>query len=318
MGLGRKNMLKKLVVIVGPTSSGKTDLSIKLALQLKNVGGRPSAKFLEGEVVSADSRQVYKRMDIGTGKITKKEMRGIPHHLLDVVFPNTRFTVSQYQRKAKKAIKEIQKRNKLPLLVGGTGFYIDAVVDGLIIPPVKPDWELRKKLEEKTAQELFKKLKKLDPKRAKNIDQFNKRRLIRALEIVLKSKKPVPSLKIKPIDSDVLFLGIKKDSKELKKLIKKRLLKRLRQGMIAEVKKLHNPPIGRGVSWKRLEEFGLEYRYISLHLQNKITKEEMIEKLTKEIEHYAKRQMTWFKKDSRIHWVKNQKTAQKLLTNFLK
>ena len=130
--------MNKLIVILGPTSSGKTGLSIKLA------------KKFNGEVVSADSRQVYKGMDIGTGKVTKKEMAGIPHYLLDVANPKTRFSVAQYQSLALKAIKDIQKKNKIPFLVGGTGFYIQSVADGIIIPEVKPDWKLRKRLEKMT------------------------------------------------------------------------------------------------------------------------------------------------------------------------
>lgn len=294
-------MSNKLIVIVGPTSSGKTDLSIRLA------------KKFGAEIISADSRQAYKGMNIGTGKVTKKEMQGVPHHLLDVVSPKTRFDVTKYRKLALKAIEKIQKKNKIPILVGGTGFYIQAVIDGIIIPPVKPDWKLRKKLEKKTAPELFKMLKKLDFHRAKTIEKDNKRRLIRALEIIIKTKKPVPKLKKQPLKADILILGIKKDQKELKKLIEKRLLKRLKQGMLAEVKKLHK----QGVSWKRLEEFGLEYRYLALYLQNKLSKQEMIEKLQKEIEHYAKRQMTWFKRDSRIKWIKTYDKAKILVKDFL-
>ncbi len=290
--------MKKIVVILGPTASGKTDLSIKLA------------KKFGGEIVSADSRQVYKGMNIGTGKATKKEMQGIPHHLLDVASPKKRFTVAQYKKLAEKAIKNIQKKGRLPFLVGGTGFYIQAVIDGIIIPEVKPDLKLRKGLEQKSAEDLFKRLERIDPKRAKNIDKFNKRRLVRALEIVMSSKSPVPPLKTNPIDSEILILGTNK--KDLNKLIYYRLIKRLKYGMIAEVKRLRK----QGVSWKRLEEFGLEYRYIALFLQGKISKKEMIEKLQKEIEHYAKRQMTWFKRDKRIHWIKNEKQARNLLKNF--
>ena len=153
-------MKNKLIVILGPTASGKTDLSVKLA------------KKYNGEVVSADSRQVYKGLDIGSGKITEKEMCGVPHWLLDVANPKARFTVSQYQKLALKAIKNIQKKNKLPILVGGTGFYIQSIVDGIIIPEVKPDWKLRKKLEKLTYEELFEKLKKIDPKRAESIEEI--------------------------------------------------------------------------------------------------------------------------------------------------
>ncbi len=299
----------KLVVILGPTASGKTDLSIKLAKKFK------------GEVVSADSRQVYKGMDIGSGKITKKEMQGIPHYLLDVASPKRKFTVTQYRKLALKAIKDIQKRNKLPFLVGGTAFYIQAVIDGITIPEIKPDWKLRKQLEKKTAQELFKMLKKLDPNRAKTIEKHNPRRLIRALEIVIKTKKPVPKTEYNPINSEVLIIGIKRD--DLKDLIKKRLLKRLphsrtsslrgKKNMINEVRDLKKS----GLSWKRLEEFGLEYRFISRYLQKKITYNEMIEKIQKESERFAKKQMTWFKKDKRINWIENYKEAEKLLEQFL-
>ncbi|MCH8325933.1 MAG: tRNA (adenosine(37)-N6)-dimethylallyltransferase MiaA [Bacteroidetes bacterium] len=239
---------------------------------------------------------------------------GIPHHLLNIASPKRKFTVVQYQKLALKVIKKIQKKNNLPILVGGAAFYIQAVVDGIIIPSVKPDWKLRKKLEKKTIQELFKMLKKLDPRRAKTIESKNKRRLIRALEIVIKTKKPVPLLKKNKPQFEVLILGIRKDPEELKERIRKRLLKRLKQGMIAEVKKLRKS----GFSWKRLEEFGLEYKYIALYLQNKITKKELIDRIQKESEHFAKRQMTWFKRDKRIKWIKNLQESEKLAKNFLK
>jgi len=302
MGFKRRNFVKnKLIAILGPTASGKTDLSIKLA------------KKFNGEVISADSRQVYKGMDIGSGKVTKKEMKSVPHYLLDVASPKRKFTVVQYQRLAMKAIDKIHKKIKIPFLVGGTGFYIQAVVDGIIIPEVKPDWKLRKKLEKKNIEELFKMLKKLDPRRAKSIEKKNKRRLIRALEIVIKTKKPVPLLKKKPLQFEALIIGIKKSPEELKELIRKRLLKRLKGGMIAEVKKLKKS----GLSWKRLEEFGLEYRFLAQYLQNKLTYEEMLEKIQKESEKFAKRQMTWFKRDKRIHWTKNYRKAEKLIKTLL-
>ena len=297
----RKNQEKKLIAVLGPTASGKSELAINLAKKFK------------GEVISTDSRQVYKGMDIGTGKITRKEMRGVPHYLLDVTSPKRRFTVAQYKKLALGAIDKIFRQNKIPILCGGTGFYIQAVVDGIVIPVVKPDWKLRKNLEEKSAEELFKKLKKVDPERAKTIDGKNKRRLIRALEIVIKTKRTVPPLRKQPLPYPVLMIGVKKEKTELKKLIKKRLLKRFKQGMIEEVKKLHKS----GVSWKRLEEFGLEYRYIAEFLQKKTNHKEMLEKLQRAIEDYARRQMTWFKKDPRINWIKNQKEAEGLVKDFL-
>ena len=295
-------MDKKLIVILGPTASGKSGLAVKLA------------KKFNGEIISADSRQVYRGMDIGTGKVTKKEMEGIFHYLLDVVSPKRRFTVFQYRKLAINAINKILKKGKIPVLCGGTGFYIQAVVDGILIPEVPPDWKLRKKLEKKSLKELFFQLKKLDPKRAKKIDKKNPRRLIRALEVIIKTKKPIPALKKKPLPYPVLMLGIKKDFQTLKKLIKGRLLKRLKRGMIAEVKRLKKS----GVSWKRLEDFGLEYRWITKFLQKKISFLEMKKELQKDIEHFAKRQMNWFKRDQKIRWVKNYKEAEKLVKKFLK
>lgn len=301
---------KKIIVILGPTASGKSDLAVRIA------------KKFRGEIISADSRQVYKGMDIGTGKITKKEMCGIPHHLLDVASPKRKFTVTQYRKLALLAINKIFKNGKIPIICGGTGFYIQAVIDGLVIPQVKPDWKLREKLGKKTVKELYKILKKLDPRRARTIEKENPRRLIRAIEIVMKTKKPVPLLKMNPLPYPVLIIGIKKSPEELSKLIKKRLLKRLKAGMIEEVKKLHR----NGVSWKRLDEFGLEYRWLARYLtdfQNlpyleRFRKSRHQEALQKDIEHYAKRQMTWFKRDNRIHWIKNREEAEKLTQKFLK
>jgi len=294
--------MNKIVVILGPTASGKTDLSIRLA------------KKYNGEIISADSRQVYKGLDIGSGKITKKEMKGVPHYLLDVADPKRKFTVARYKKLAEKVIKRIQKDGKLPIIVGGTGFYIQSIVDGTIIPEIKPNWELRKKIEKMGCKEMFIKLKNLDPVRAKNIDKNNPRRLVRALEIILTTKKPVPEIATKKITYQVLKIGIKKSSEELKNLIHKRLTKRLKKNlMIKEIKNLHKA----GVSWKRLEEFGLEYRIVAQYLQNKVSFEEMKSKIQIDSEHYAKRQMTWFKRDKKIIWVDNLKHSKKVLDSFL-
>ncbi|MFH1346933.1 MAG: tRNA (adenosine(37)-N6)-dimethylallyltransferase MiaA [Spirochaetota bacterium] len=295
----------KIIVILGPTASGKSNLAVQLAKKFK------------GEIISADSRQVYKGLNIGSGKITKKEMQGIPHYLLDVASPKHTFTVSQYQKLAGKAIKKILKKGKIPIICGGTGFYIDALIYNYKLPEVPPQPKLRKELEKKSTDVLFKQLKKLDPVRAKNIDKFNKRRLIRALEIVLTTKKPVPilftSLSGSKQNYDVLFIGTKKTQEELKKLIAKRLKKRLKNGMIEEIEKLHK----QGVSWERLESFGLEYRFIAKYLQNKINYEEMKNLIQKESEHYAKRQMTWFKRNKNINWIESYKQTGKLINNFL-
>ena len=303
---GRTNQIKKLVVILGPTSSGKTGLSIKLA------------KRFNGEVVSADSRQVYKGMDIGSGKVTKKEMQGIPHYLLDVANPRTRFSVVQYQKMALKAIKDIHKKNKIPFLVGGTGFYIQSIVDGVVIPEVKPNWKLRKKLELQPLPELVKQLAKLDPVRASTIDQNNPRRVVRALEIILTTKHPVPTLARRSPSGEggcqLIQIGIKKNTEQLKKLIQKRLLERLKNNaMVNEVKKLR-----KSLSWKRLEEFGLEYRFVAQYLQGKISYQQMVDSIQKESEHFVKKQITWFKRDTRIKWIKSQKEAEKLINKFLK
>ncbi|MBU1255322.1 tRNA (adenosine(37)-N6)-dimethylallyltransferase MiaA, partial [Patescibacteria group bacterium] len=157
-------MLKKLIIILGPTASGKSDLAIKLA------------KEFNGEIISADSRQIYKEMDIGTAKVTKKEMDNIPHYLINIINPNQEFTLAQYKKLAVKTIKDIQKRNKLPFLVGGTGLYIQSIVDNLQIPEVVPDKKLRDKLENQTNQKLYNQLKKLDPESLKVININNKRR----------------------------------------------------------------------------------------------------------------------------------------------
>ncbi|HRY52503.1 MAG TPA: tRNA (adenosine(37)-N6)-dimethylallyltransferase MiaA [Candidatus Portnoybacteria bacterium] len=291
---------KPIIVIVGPTASGKSDLAVFLS------------KKYNGEVISADSRQIYKGMDIGTGKITRKEMAGIPHYLLDVASPSRRFTAAQYKKLAQQAIKNIQRKNKLPIICGGTGFYIRALIDDLQIPKIKPDLKLRAQLEKKTTTELFAQLKKLDPRRAKEIDRHNPRRLVRALEIIYKTGQPVPELKLEP-QPNVLFLGIKKSRPELARRIKRRLQKRFKQGMLTEVKKLRK----QGLSWQRLDSFGLEYRWLARFLQNKISYTEMVERLQKDIEHFAKRQMAWFGKDSRIHWIKNPAQARKITSDFL-
>lgn len=292
----------KLLVVLGPTASGKSDLAVELA------------KKFNGEIISADSRQVYKGMDLGTGKITKKEMKGIPHHLLDVYSPKKVFTVAEYKKLADEAIQDILKRNKLPIICGGTGFYIDAVVSGQSFPEVLANPKLRKELESKSLESLQKMLKKIDSKRFETIDTKNKVRLVRAIEIA-KTLGKVPPTK-NAIVYDSICIGINWPKEVLNERIYTRIISRIKDGMIEEIQSLHEA----GVSWKRMFALGLEYRYISLFLQDKLTKEEMIETLHTRICQFKKRQMTWFKRDKNIVWVepKKFKEAEKAIRLFLK
>lgn len=287
-------MLPKILVILGPTASGKSDLAVRLALQRN------------GEVISADSRQVYKGLDIGSGKITKREMRGIPHHLLSVVSPDKIFTASDYSFLARKIIDDILRRGKLPIVCGGTGFYIDALLYNHLIANCPRDTKIRKVLNKLTTQELSDKLAKLDPERFKNIDVQNRVRLIRAIEIVLSTGKPAPKINKKPL-YDAEKIGILWPMEKLDERIQSRLDKRLdasgKFNMIEEVAKLAFPERGKGLSFKRLYELGLEYRYISLYLQGELDYQTMRAQLLTAIKQYARRQMTWFRKDRDIQWI---------------
>ena len=278
---------RKIIVILGPTASGKSALGVKLA------------KKINGEIISADSRQVYKGLDIGSGKITKKEMSGIPHYCLDIISPKKIFTVIDFKKCADKAIEKIFAKNKTPIIVGGTGLYIQAIVDNIILPEVKPNWKLRKELEKKTTGEMFKMLKKLDPERAKNIAPKNPRRLIRAIEIAEKLGKTPKLMSMSRRDLDIRQIGIKLPDEILKINIEKRIKKMLKGGLVAETKKLKKS----GLSWKRIYELGFEYKYSALFLRRKISKDEMLAKMLIENWQYAKRQMTWFKRDKRIKWI---------------
>jgi len=287
--------LKKILVVLGPTASGKSDLAVKLALERN------------GEVISADSRQVYRGLDIGSGKITSDEMKGVPHHLLDVTSPHKIFTVSDYARLARRAAEDILSRGKLPIVCGGTGFYIDAILYGDSFANITPDPAIRKQLQKLSTEELADKLSELDPDRFSSIDVKNRVRLVRALEIVLLTGKPVPKTKKKPLYK-AEKVGILWPMEELDKRIELRLDRRLSPpvggGMVEEVANLKFPPRGRGLSWKRMYDLGLEYRYISLYLKGELTYEEMCSKLLTAIKQYARRQMTWFKRDKEIKWVK--------------
>jgi len=315
---GELNTVKKVIVILGPTASGKTGLGVKLA-----------ARFA-GEIISADSRQVYRGMDIGTGKdldeydIKKGNKKiSIPYHLIDVASPRTEFNLIKFQRLAFKAMDDILKRKKIPIIVGGTGLYLEALVDNYDLTGAKPDKVFRERMEKKTVAKILSLLKKINPELAAGLnasEQKNKRRLIRYLEI----QKYAPADKKNPGKNkshyEFLLLGLMSGTREeLNKKIYKRLIDRLeKEGMIEEVKRLREE----GVSWKRLKGFGLEYKFISLYLEKEINYETMAEKLYIAIRQFAKRQMTWFRRwernGAKIYWLKNKEEAAGLVDEFLK
>ncbi len=286
---------------MGPTASGKSDLAIALAQKYN------------GEIISADSRQVYRGMDIGTGKVTKAEQKQAKHWLIDVASPKRSYNVTHFVRDAKKVRADIKERRKTVIICGGTGFWIQALLEEDSFPAVKPDLKLRKRLGKLSAEKLFAQLKKKDPKRAKTIDPKNKIRLIRALEIIATLGKVPLSVKKTVKNDGVVFIALNPPKETLDQKIGVRLEKRLKQGMLAEVKRLREE----GIGFKKLESFGLEYKYLSLFLQKKISKEEMKERLNFETRHYAKRQLTWLRRyekmGAHIHWISDPKEAYKII-----
>lgn len=307
--------LKPLIVILGPTASGKTGLALDLA------------KEFNGELVNADSRQIYKEMDIATnktlgGNVTKKSdgdetvyfIEDTPLYLLDLVAPDKTITLAEYKHFAIKKIEEIRSRNKLPILVGGTGLYISTIVDNLNIPEAPPDEVLRKELEQKNARELFNALGRIDPKAAESIGPDNKRKLIRALEVYKATGKPFFDQKTKGAPLfNTLELGIEIDRKELYERIDGRVDEMIKAGLIEETRNL-------------LEKYdpnlpamsGIGYKEINSYLQGEIPLEEAIQQIKWHTHQYARRQITWFKRDSRINWVKDYREAGELVEKFIK
>ncbi len=270
---------EKIIVVAGPTASGKSDFAVELALKEN------------GEIISADSRQVYRDLDIGTGKITKEEMKGIPHHMLDVVDAGSDFSVAEYARLAKPVLEDILARGKVPIICGGTGQYIDALIYDVELPEVPPHNELRRELERKSAEELYSELLHKDPKRAARIDRHNKVRLVRALEIVQELGFVPPLSEHKFLHKTEFYL-MSPTRELIRTRIEKRLISRLEDGMLDEGRKL----LERGVTHEQLEKLGLEYRYMSRHLRGQISYTQMVEELKSKICQYAKRQETWNKK----------------------
>jgi tRNA dimethylallyltransferase len=247
-------------------------------------------------------------MNVGTGKITKEEMRSVPHYLLDFTSPKEIFTVTQYRKLALKALSRILSNGKTPIVCGGTGFYIQAIVDGIVIPRIEPDWPLRKRLDKLSTEKLFDRLKKYDQTRARKIDKNNRRRLIRSLEIVIKTKRPIPELKKNPLLYPVLIIGIKKVTESK---MKRRINRMFEQGLEKEVKNLVNK-----YGWvPALQTIG--YQEWKEYFEGKINRKQVKDLIILHTKQYAKRQMTWFKRDKRIHWIKNQEEAERLIRSFL-
>lgn len=310
-------MLPKIIVILGPTASGKTSLGVKLAKEFK------------GEIISADSRQVYRGMDVGTGK-DLAEYGDIPYHLIDVADPKEVFDLAQYKKQAEEVIRDILKRGKLPIIVGGSGLYLEALVDNYNLSSIKPNVDLRADLENKTLaelQDILEAKNKVFFDKLNNSDQNNKRRLIRYLEITQQTtdnKQQTANSKQQELNNKTeskynsLIIGLTWPKEILAQRIERRLKERLdKEDMVEEVKGLHD----NGVSWERLEAFGLEYKFISQYLQEKISYEVMFAKLNTAINQFAKRQLTWFKRWERggkeIVWENNYSDVKEKVGNFI-
>ena len=292
---------EKVIVICGPTASGKTALSIELA------------KKINGEIISADSMQIYKDMNIGTAKPTIQEMQGIKHYLLDFVSPEERYSVAQYKEDAKKAIREILEKGKKPIIVGGTGLYIDSLIYEIEYPQIEFDENYRKNLEvianNEGLQKIYDMAVKIDPDAMKKISNNDKKRIIRILEIYnatgkTKTEQEIESRKNEP-EFDYKVYAINWDRKILYDRIDKRVDIMIEQGLIDEVKNII----------KKYNKFptamqGLGYKEVVEYLNGNCTKEEMIEKIKKETRHFAKRQITWFRKDKNTIWLNGENGIQ--------
>ena len=293
----------KVIVICGPTASGKTALSIELA------------KKINGEIISSDSMQIYKDMDIGTAKPSKEEMQNIKHYLLDFVEPNKRYSVAEFKKDAEQAIEEILEKGKTPIIVGGTGLYVDSLIYGIEYQDIKLDEGYRKELEERVENEglekLFEEAKKIDPQAMEKISQNDKKRILRILEIYKATGKNKTEQEIESRKNGVKYnykvFAINWDRKILYDRINKRVDMMIEKGLINEVEEL----------LKKYTEFptamqGLGYKEVVEYLQGKTTREEMIEKIKMETRRYAKRQITWFKKNKQTIWI-GPKDLQKIL-----
>ena len=291
------DMKPKVIVICGPTASGKTSLSIELAKQIN------------GEIISADSMQIYKDMDIGTAKPSTEEMQGIKHYLLDFVPPEERYSVAQYKIDAKKAIKEILEKGKVPIIVGGTGLYVDSLIYEIEYNDIKLDEEYRKKLEEIAEKQglevLYKKAQEIDPQAMQKISANDKKRIMRVIEIYkatgkTKTEQEIESRK-KPVEYDYKVFAINMEREKLYERINKRVDIMIEQGLVEEVKQLLT----------KYENFptamqGLGYKEILDYLDGKNSLEEAVTILKRDTRHFAKRQLTWFRRERDVNWIQKE------------
>lgn len=293
-----------IYVIGGPTASGKSKLAVELA------------KRINGEIISADSMQIYKDMNIGTAKLTKEEMQGIKHHLLDFVSPEGRYSVANFKTDAKIKIEEILKKGKTPIIVGGTGLYIDSMIYGIEFQDEKIDKEYREELNELAEKEglerLYEEARKIDSEAMKKISINDKKRIIRVLEIYHKTGKTKTEVEKESRKNEIKYnykmFAITMNREKLYERIEKRVDQMIEQGLIEEVQSILNkyhkfPTAMQGLGYKEVVEY----------LENKLTKEEMIEKIKKKTRHYAKRQLTWFKKNKETIWLDGEKPLEKNL-----
>lgn len=296
-------MKPKVIVIVGPTASGKSDCAIELA------------KRIDGEIVSADSMQIYREMNIGTAKVTTEEMSGVKHYMINIVNPDEDFNVAMYKKMAEEALEEIVSKGKTPIIVGGTGLYINTLVNGIEFSEIDKDEEYRKELENRVSAEgidsIYEELRSVDPEAANIIDKNNVRRVIRALEIYKvtgKTKTELDKESIKETKFDFLMYGIKTDREELYNRINKRIDYMMEQGLVSEVEELNKK-----YKLSKTALQGLGYKEVIEYINKNCNYDEMIEKLKMETRRYAKRQITWFKRDKRITWVPKERLVDAIM-----
>lgn len=304
--------MPQLVALIGPTGVGKSHLALRLAQQFG------------GEIVNADSRQVYRYMDIGTAKPSPEELSLIPHHLINIINPDEDFSLAQYQQLAHRAIEDIQQRSKLALLVGGSGQYVWSVLEGWVIPQVPPDPKFRHSLEEKAVKvskdELYQELMKVDPMAAQRIDPRNVRRVIRALEVYRSTEMPISQLQYKKAPLfNALIIGLTTDRGKLYRRIDSRVDQMIKQGLVAEVERLIN--MGYDLSLPAMSSIG--YKQIGMFLRGKITVATAIQQIKYETHRIARHQYAWFQlKDDRIKWFdiqgKEDSEITQLLAKFIK